>query len=75
MIEKIFRLMHNISFPLGERRFSHKALQGALMISLYREEPRFNQPFHILTQLMDIDAYITKWRCEYNVHFILTYNV
>lgn len=53
---------HNALVARGERRFSHKALQGALMISLYREEPRFNQPFHILTQLMDIDAYITKWR-------------
>ncbi|GFY43820.1 tryptophan 2,3-dioxygenase [Trichonephila inaurata madagascariensis] len=53
---------HNALVSRGERRFSHKALQGALMISLYREEPRFNQPFHILTQLMDIDALITKWR-------------
>ncbi|XP_035225693.1 tryptophan 2,3-dioxygenase-like [Stegodyphus dumicola] len=53
---------HKALVARGERRFSHKALQGALMISLYREEPRFNQPFHILTQLMDIDAYITKWR-------------
>ncbi|GIY69588.1 tryptophan 2,3-dioxygenase [Caerostris darwini] len=53
---------HNALVARGERRFSHKALQGALMISLYREEPRFNQPFHVLTQLMDIDALITKWR-------------
>ncbi|GFX92430.1 tryptophan 2,3-dioxygenase [Trichonephila clavipes] len=55
---------HDALVSRGERRFSHKALQGALMISLYREEPRFNQPFHILTQLMDIDALITKWRCK-----------
>ena len=32
------------------------------MISLYRDEPRFNQPYHILTLLMDIDSLITKWR-------------
>lgn len=56
------RERHNALVARGERRFSHKALQGALMISLYREEPRFNQPFHILTLLMDIDASITKWR-------------
>ena len=46
----------------GERRFSHRALQGALMISLYRDEPRFNQPYNILNLLMDIDSLITKWR-------------
>lgn len=46
----------------GERRFSHKAFQGAMMISLYRDEPRFHQPFQILTLLMDIDSLMVKWR-------------
>jgi len=46
----------------GLRRFSLKALQGALMISLYRDEPRFHQPSQILLALMDIDSLITKWR-------------
>lgn len=53
---------HNGLVSRGERRFSHRALQGALMISLYRDEPRFNQPYHILNLLMDIDSLITKWR-------------
>lgn len=44
------------------RRFSHKAMQGALMISLYRDEPRFNQPWQLMNMLVDIDAYMTKWR-------------
>lgn len=43
-------------------RFSHKAMQGALMISLYRDEPRFNQPHQLLVTLMDIDSLLTKWR-------------
>ena len=55
---------HNALMARGDRRFSHRALQGALMISLYRDEPRFNQPFHILVLLMDIDSLITKWRCK-----------
>ena len=38
------------------------ATQGAMMIHLYREEPRFHQPFQILTLLMDIDSLLTKWR-------------
>ncbi|KAK3575936.1 hypothetical protein CHS0354_001138, partial [Potamilus streckersoni] len=46
----------------GERRLSHKAFQGLLMISLYRDEPRFNQPFQLLTLLMDIESLMTKWR-------------
>ena len=48
----------------GERRFSHMAFQGAMMISLYRDEPRFPQPFQILTLLMDLDSLLTKWRCK-----------
>ncbi|XP_067000328.2 tryptophan 2,3-dioxygenase [Anabrus simplex] len=46
----------------GERRFSHRALQGAIMITFYRDEPRFSQPHQLLTLLMDIDSLITKWR-------------
>ena len=49
----------------GDRRLSHKASQGALMISLFRDEPRFHQPFHLLTLLTDIDSLMTKWRCRY----------
>ncbi|XP_078061346.1 tryptophan 2,3-dioxygenase-like [Mustelus asterias] len=46
----------------GERRISYKALQGALMIYFYREEPRFQVPFQLLNSLMDIDSLMTKWR-------------
>lgn len=63
MFDSIFDVAkHNALVARGERRISHKALQGALMISLYRDEPRFNQPFQILLLLMDIDSLITKWR-------------
>lgn len=43
-------------------RFSQRAMHGALMISLYRDEPRFNQPHQLLVTLMDIDSLLTKWR-------------
>ncbi|KAK3594661.1 hypothetical protein CHS0354_003585 [Potamilus streckersoni] len=33
-----------------------------LMISLYRNEPRFNQPYQLLTLLMDMDSLVGKWR-------------
>lgn len=73
---------HKALVSRGERRFSHKALQGisfvfvlkiqfrriiisgAIMITFYRDEPRFSQPHQLLTLLMDIDSLITKWRCK-----------
>ncbi|XP_066599386.1 tryptophan 2,3-dioxygenase [Prorops nasuta] len=54
--------LHSALVSRGERRFNHAALQGAIMITLYRDEPRFSQPHQILTALMDIDSLITKWR-------------
>uniref|UniRef100_A0A1I8H7W9 Tryptophan 2,3-dioxygenase n=1 Tax=Macrostomum lignano TaxID=282301 RepID=A0A1I8H7W9_9PLAT len=54
--------VYNSYIEKGERNFSHKSFQGALMIALYRDEPRFSQPFHLLTLLMDTDALLTKWR-------------
>ncbi|XP_064200543.1 tryptophan 2,3-dioxygenase A-like [Anguilla rostrata] len=53
---------HDHLLSKGERRLSYKALQGALMIYYYREEPRFQVPFQLLTFLMDIDTLMTKWR-------------
>lgn len=67
--DSIFNVeLHNALLARGERRFTHRAWQGALMISFYRDEPRFNQPYQLLNLLMDVDALITKWR--YN-HVIL----
>ncbi|XP_063846378.1 LOW QUALITY PROTEIN: tryptophan 2,3-dioxygenase-like [Scylla paramamosain] len=54
--------IHNALMARGERRLSHRALQGALMISFYREVPRFHQPYQLLNLLMDLDSLITKWR-------------
>lgn len=63
MFETIFEeSLHNALVSRGERRFSYAAFQGAVMITLYRDEPRFSQPHQILTALMDIDSLITKWR-------------
>jgi len=53
---------HDSLVARGERRLSFEALHGALMISLYREEPIFHLPHQVLQSLMDIDSLITKWR-------------
>ena len=46
----------------GERRLSHRAFQAALFINLYRDEPALQEPFRLLTLLMDIDQGFTTWR-------------
>ncbi|XP_071786743.1 tryptophan 2,3-dioxygenase-like [Asterias amurensis] len=56
---------HNMLVSRGDRRFSHKALQGALFISLYRDQCRFSQPFQFLTLLMDLDSLIMRWRLNH----------
>lgn len=67
---------HEALVSRGERRFTYKALQGAIMINFYRDEPRFSQPHQLLTLLMDIDSLITKWRCKKpNKHVTETFNL
>lgn len=58
--------VHEALVSRGERHFSYRALQGAIMITFYRDEPRFSQPHQLLTLLMDIDSQITKWRCKFS---------
>ncbi|KOB74214.1 Tryptophan 2,3-dioxygenase, partial [Operophtera brumata] len=42
--------------PGGERRAAVTGrTQGAIMITFYRDEPRFSQPHQLLMLLMDID--------------------
>ncbi|MCC5855474.1 MAG: tryptophan 2,3-dioxygenase [Idiomarina sp.] len=46
----------------GRVRLSQRAMQAALFIYLYREEPVFNLPWQVLSSLVDIDEQITLWR-------------
>jgi len=46
----------------GERRFSHRAFQGALFITLYRDLPAVQEPNRFLELLMDLDEGFTAWR-------------
>lgn len=41
---------------------SLKALQSALFIHIYRDEPVLQMPFKLLNYLMDIDSLLAKWR-------------
>jgi tryptophan 2,3-dioxygenase len=44
------------------RHFSRRALQAALLINLYRDEPILHLPFRLLALLMDMDRNFTTWR-------------
>ncbi len=44
------------------RHFSKRALQAALLINLYRDEPILHLPFQLLALLADIERNFTTWR-------------
>jgi tryptophan 2,3-dioxygenase len=44
------------------RNFSYRAMQAALLISLYKDEPIFQMPHKLLTLLVDVDAQLANWR-------------
>jgi tryptophan 2,3-dioxygenase len=46
----------------GEKRLSYKALQAALLITLYNDEPILALPYRLLSTLLDIDENLTAWR-------------
>ncbi len=46
----------------GVWHLSWQALQAALFINLYRDEPALQLPFRLLSALMDIDSNMTSWR-------------
>ena len=49
----------------GEIKFSYKAMLAALFIFLYRDEPILQQPFRLLSRLMDIEEMLTNWRSRH----------
>ena len=44
------------------RHFSRRALQAALLINLYRDEPILHLPFQLLALLTDLERNFTTWR-------------
>ncbi|MEM8584532.1 MAG: tryptophan 2,3-dioxygenase family protein [Bacteroidota bacterium] len=53
---------HERLVEAGEARLNYKATLGALLINLYRDRPILNQPYNLLTELMNIDELLTTWR-------------
>ena len=53
---------HQHERDAGRLRFSHRAFQAAVFITLYRDQPALHEPFGLLELLMDIDEGFTTWR-------------
>ena len=51
--------------PEQKWRMPRKAMEAALFILLYREMPLLQQPWRILSQLMDIDEQLALWRTRH----------
>jgi len=49
----------------GEVQFSYKAMIAALFIFLYRDEPILQQPYRLLSCLMDVEELMTLWRTRH----------
>eukprot|EP00485_Elphidium_margaritaceum_P000287 CAMPEP_0202696608 /NCGR_PEP_ID=MMETSP1385-20130828/9900_1 /ASSEMBLY_ACC=CAM_ASM_000861 /TAXON_ID=933848 /ORGANISM="Elphidium margaritaceum" /LENGTH=494 /DNA_ID=CAMNT_0049352811 /DNA_START=23 /DNA_END=1507 /DNA_ORIENTATION=+ len=56
----------------GKVRLSYTALQSALMINLYREEPMLQMPFRVLELSMGVDNMLTQWR---NAHALMVHRM
>lgn len=51
----------------GLWRLSYKAIHAALLIQLYREQPVFQLPFRLLTEVIDLDSHLTEWRYRHTL--------
>lgn len=54
--------IHQQLLEEGKVRLSYKATVAVLLIFLYRDEPLLQQPFNLLTALIEVDDTLTTWR-------------
>ena len=59
--------VHQEQIDKRQRKFSQQATLNALFILLYRDEPILNQPYNLLTALIDIDENFTAWRYRHSM--------
>lgn len=61
-----FFLSFFLSIQFKDRRLTFEAFHGALLISLYQDEPEFQSAYHTIKLFMDIDSLVSKWRRKHN---------
>lgn len=57
--------LHHYAAEKGIWRLSLKALQAALFITLYRNEPMLQAPYALLNHIMNIDEQLALWRVRH----------
>lgn len=62
--------LHQQLVDQGNRKFSHEALKGAILIRTYRQEKGYTIANKILDNLVDIDTLLSKWRCKYYISLL-----
>lgn len=61
------RSKHDKLFASGERSLSYEAMQAALLITLYAQEPMLCSPAALLALLVDVDEAMTLWRYRHSL--------
>ncbi len=51
----------------AEWRLSYDAIHAALLIQLYREQPIFQLPFRLITEVLNLDSLMTQWRYRHSI--------
>lgn len=61
--EKMYEQMR----AAGEWRLSYKAVHAALLVQVYREQPVFQLPFRLITEVLTLDSHLTQWRYRHTL--------
>ncbi|VVC39797.1 Tryptophan 2,3-dioxygenase [Cinara cedri] len=69
LMDTVFKCeQHKCLMDQGNRKFSHRALKGAIIVNAYRNEKGYALANRILESLVDIDTLLSKWRYS---HFVM----
>ncbi|OUW60700.1 MAG: hypothetical protein CBD58_04305 [bacterium TMED198] len=58
---------HDKLLKSGSKRLSQQSTLAALFILLYRDEPMLHLPYKMITNLIDIDIFLTSWRHRHSL--------
>ncbi len=66
LLESLFdEKLHAKMIDQKKRRFTRKALLGAIAVALYHPHAEFNTSYQILNFISDVDLHLINWRSEY----------
>lgn len=51
----------------GQWRLSYRAVHAGLLIQLYREQPIFQLPFRLISEVLTLDSQLTQWRYRHTL--------